>query len=511
MSSGIVRSRIGLFLLISLITLASCTEKTTTTCPSFDVGAVEGFVTSSGEGIVVTVGARPHEGPQQGELIATVESDETGWYRLELPSNLYRIVANPQPYTVIFSSNSSDTVRVDSHVVRQDLHLGRAELQIAMPAELNGESYRLRLMSDLYTDFNEDFLVEDGLITAVIPALEPGQYTMLLQGPGMLHRFYLPGAFNEDEADTLNVTTDSVALYEADLSERFAFISGQITGSWQEGQTSAPSVYSYVGELERYDSARCTDDGSFVLALIAPAQIRLSINHSSVRRWYGGDSFDEAESFDLEPGDHITDLDVVGSGIELFLSGPGSYISHRAQVLIRHEDGQAVDVTGYNHSRIEVHNLEPGRYTIGVCGHCLDQIWQERWYDGVGSEAEAEIIELAPGEFRRLSMELEMGGRIAGDLLEASGERPARVYCRLHDTMGEPLCADAANVYDGEFSFPGLADGSYLLSVRIDGEEEWWYPGTLDREQATMIEIVNQGEITNLMWSLPESRQGVLR
>jgi len=511
MSSGYVRSRIGLFLLISLIALASCTEETTTICPSFDVGAVEGFVTSNGEGIVVTVGAQPQEGPQRGNIITTVESDESGWYRLELPNNLYRIRANPYSYSYWFNPSAEDTVRVDSRIIRWDLHHGRVELQIAMPIELNGESYRVTFESNSHTAYAEDYLVEDGMISIVLPSFEPGPYTMSLRGPGLRRHYFLPGTFDEDEADTLTVTPDSVAHYAVDLSQRFAFISGQVTGSWQEVTTSSPSILSFPTENLFLDYVSCAADGTFDLTILAPASIRLKIRHNDIGRWYGGYSFDEAESFDLEPGDHITGIDVVESGFELLLSGPGSFINHNADVFIRHEDGHIFKVNGSWRSKIWVHNLEAGRYTIGVCGHCLDQVWQERWFDGSGSEAEADIIELAPGEFRQLSMELEMGGRIAGNLLEASGTPPSTVYCRLHDTDGEPLCDQPSRVYNGEFSFPGLSDGSYLLSVRILGDEEWWYPGTLDQEQATMIEIADQAEITDLMWSLPELSQGELR
>ena len=259
------------------------------------------------------------------------------------------------------------------------------------------------------------------------------------------------------------------------------------------------------------DRVRCEDDGTFELAIVAPAQIRLLIEHGAMDRWYGGDSFDEAAFFAVEPGDHVTSIEVVESVFELLLSGPGPFINHDAELFIRHEDGRVFDVSGRYQSRIEIHNLEPGRYAIGVRSNCFDQVWQEQWFDGAASQADAILVDLAPGEYRRLDMMLVAGGRIAGDLLEASGERPNLVYCRLHDNGGEALCADAARVYDGEFDFSGLADGSYLLSARISGQEDWWYPGTLEREQATVIEIVDQAEITNFLWSLPESRKGVLR
>ena len=251
---------------------------------------------------------------------------------------------------------------------------------------------------------------------------------------------------------------------------------------------------------------RCDQDGSYELVVLAPEPVKvLATDYNDVSWWVGGDSFAEAQVFDLHPGDQVTGVDGAAAGFRLDLTGPGHYLAHEFDLRILDEAGDAVAENRYYSSPVSVCNLPPGRYFVQVDGYCQKQTWAGQWYPGVDSRDEAMPIDLAAGEYRRLEMSLDPGGTIAGEMRNGDGDLVAIDNLGVFDAYGEPVCVDYRNwrdFQDGRFSFPGLANGTYLLGLRrwSYDYEIWWYPGTWNLIEAVPLLIEDHGEISGLSW-----------
>ena len=79
----------------ALLLSSSCDDDSPCSCPTYQIGAVEGYVLAAGEGCALKVGARALDGPRDGQVIVAALSDSTGWFRLELPTGRYRLETNP--------------------------------------------------------------------------------------------------------------------------------------------------------------------------------------------------------------------------------------------------------------------------------------------------------------------------------------------------------------------------------------------------------------------------------
>ncbi|MBK7703864.1 MAG: hypothetical protein IPI34_13745 [bacterium] len=255
----------------------------------------------------------------------------------------------------------------------------------------------------------------------------------------------------------------------------------------------------------------CDGEGRFQLIQLAPLDVRLRFSCNGLSRWHGGVSFGTAEQFALQAGDRITGVDVVESGIEIRLDGPGDLEQREVRIRICDETGSVLASTESTHNPILIGNLLPGRILLQLDGVCNEQTWAGQWFDGAVSPAGATPIDLVAGERRRIDVVLAPGGLIAGVVLQAGGSAPASVHVAVCSDSGAPLCSWPSYSYDGEFLFNGLADGDYLLKVDLGGGGAWWYPGTYEIDHAAAIGIVDHGAVTGLSWTLPASTAGARR
>ncbi len=489
--------------LLALMLLASCTVDSPPDDFVHEVGAVEGYVLVAGQGTALDINARSLV-TGGTRVTSSTESDSTGWYRLDLPTGFYRLE------TELWSggrrvSAYDDSVEVGPGVLHRDLLRGVAEIGIRVPPELEGRHCSLRLdgLFSTYSDSRASAIVSDGLLGFTLPALQPGDYRMQLEGLGQ--NLYLPGTLMSAEADTLTVGAQDTAVYTLDLAGAYATISGAATGSWQSALSASLGVYAVSEGGMLLAVAGCAQDGTFVLGLFTPQDVRLRFVSSGVEQWCGGDSFETASVFPLRPGDHITGVTYVESGIEVRLEGPGHQFEYRAEVFVRDETGREFQRDTVYGNPFVICNLRPGRHYLRLEGLCDDQIWASQWYDGAPGPADAVPIDLQPGELRQVVINLVEGGRISGDLLTHDGDRPEYARIGIHDGAGDPLCGYPSYVEEGVYSFRGLADGDYYLAADLLGDDVWWYPGTTVFAEASAIVISGFGTVSDLDWSLPAS------
>lgn len=475
-----------------LLALVSCSDDEPATCPTFQVGAVQGYVRVAGSGAALTVGARAQAGPGNGEIVASTVSAADGWYRLELPTGRYRLEVEPSRGTII-SGDPRDTLTVTPQVRRHDLVRGRAELTLSLPDSFESTWFTLYLNARSSFGEHARARVEGGALRFVFPALQPATYAARLSP-----------SYGYSGGDSLRVGTEAVATRAVDLRSGGATIAGHVTGSWQLAGVAVPYVEAVDAQQRGFGSFACDADGAYALPLLEARPVRLLVRLESSYQWLGGDGFATARVFAPAPGERLEGADLVESGLDLRLQGPGDWFVQRAEIVVRDADGQDVRTVTAFSAREVLGNLPPGRYYVGIGEACPDEIWAPQWYDGAAEAAAATPIDLAAGQLRRLDITLATGGRIAGELRTAAGAVPGPATCRLSDANGVSLCRGGILLIGAHFDFAGLPDGDYYLSASAAPGSWWWYPGTSDHTQATAITVTGHAAVTGLSWRLPE-------
>ncbi|MFH1841569.1 MAG: hypothetical protein ABIF77_00040 [bacterium] len=502
----------SLLLLLTLIAallaarfLTACNQEPPPTCPLHEVGAVEGFIRSSGVGVAAEIRVSEYGDSGPYDVNCTVWSDSTGWYRIELPTGLYGFKVH-YGGNYIYSNHEPDTIRVAPSIHRFDIDRCRTEIRIQMPGEFPDREFRLRVRGPRVRNARQTAEVAEGMLSFVFPLMIAGTYCVSLESTNTGFEFYLPGTMNPAEAESLTIIPDSTNVFEFDLSASYASISGRVIGSWQEAGAYLPRIEVYSTDAWPIATAGCEPDGAFSCDIFVLQPVRLRVSCTDVVQWLGGDTYETARVFDLHSGDRITDVEVVESGLLVSLEGPGNLTVHECTILIRDELGREIALQPYSQGAYTICNLQPKRYYLQVDGRCHDQIWIPQWYDGAATLAEATPIDLGEAELKHLVITLEEGGRIEGRVLEVDGRPPNYVTCSIFDATGEPLCAYRQqwhDVYDGYFRFAGLVDGDYYLAARDYVHDLWWYPGTLLFSEATPVTIQYLATVTGISWFIP--------
>jgi len=376
-----------------------------------------------------------------------------------------------------------------------------------MPDDEEGRHYNLRIRAGDNNSISESATVQEGFLVFDYPVLVPGAYSMKLRGGDLTDAYYLPGTRDPADADLMEVGLNNAATFEIDFGDSYVSISGNISGSWQlAGESRSPAVEVVSSDSRVFGHGNVDSAGDFTCGFLLPRTVLLRSNYRDLVQWIGGDSFETARVFDLQPGDRITGVSVIESGIRILLDGPGDLVYHRPSVIIRDDSGWEFHPYTYSDNPFSICNLKPGRYYVQVEGYCDDEVWARQWYGGAESQAGATPIDLAEGELHQIVMELVQGGRIEGNLVREDGSQPYAIEFSLFDAGGEPLCSGYSpwRYFDkGEFKFQGLVNGDHFLGVRTAGDKIWWYPGTWEFTAASPLSIVNHEAIIDVDWVLP--------
>ncbi len=506
--------RVGVFVGMVLLVMAAgwltgCGDDSPTSCPTFAVGAVEGRLTSGGTGVSAVVGARALEGRLRGQVVVAAQTDSSGWYRLELPSGLYRIEEDPGG-GIRISNDFRDTVTVASGISRLDLARGLVRLHVDMPARLDGSRVTVRLDGASWDSYQETGEVVNGAMDLEFPLVQPGSYDLELLGSldlNLLSMTLLSTTFGSG-SDPVEVSPLEPCELSYDLSQSLSRLSGHLSGSWLEDPDSSPRVEVYDQDHHRLGQTRCDEDGAFEFFALGPVEARVGVDDNWMMRWFGGDDFESATALSLNPGADIGAIDLVSSGMMVTLNGPGDLVSYQMIISILDEAGN--ELFADNISRpptFGLHNFDPGRYYLFLDGRPQNEIWQPVYSGGASTLEGAQPIDLAEGELENLTFDLVEGGRIAGQVLLADGTTPHHALVVLLDASGQPTTHE---VYwsAGQFNFRGLIDGSYTLGVEMGGNTIWWYPGTAVQEESTPLLIQDHGRLEDLILPLPATVEG---
>jgi len=265
----------------------------------------------------------------------------------------------------------------------------------------------------------------------------------------------------------------------------------------------------YDSDTYRLLDRRCEEDGSFTCHLLVPQPVRLRVSNDGIYNWIGGDSFETAQVFELEPESHVTGVSFVGSGIRVLLTDPEDQIIDRHSTYLYDAAGNVLNRFTHYENPATICNLQPGDYLVRVDGHCEGEPWTAQWFDGAETIETATPIELAEGELRDIEIVLAEGGAIQGVVLAPDGLPPEIIACGLFDAQGESICPDGDTwrlFEDGAFSLTGLPDGEYRLAVAISHGTPWWYPGTLDFVDSIPFTIDDHATVSDIEFHLPDPK-----
>ena len=471
------------------------------TCAPYAVGAVSGTVREAGSPLSVAVGLRALAGDQAGRVVALTESDSTGRYRLEAPSGPYVLEIDPNVNATVWRAEN-DTLRLASEVVHRDISLGRIEVRLQVPAELEGDSYRLTAYGDSPGNPNATAQVSGGQLQFTLGRLVPGDYALGLRSPS-LSEVFLPDAPSRDEATPHRVPAERVLEIATDLRPLHGSIAGRVTGSLlAQGLADEVMVRAVDAQRASLGYVHCDEEGRFRIDLYAvTTSVRLHSDYDlSFVQWFGGPDEADADVYAVAPGTQVRDVELVESGLVLDLVGPGGNPIERVTVTVRAESGVTATREYYS-GPSPIGNLAPGRYYVRVDGDCSEETWAPQWYGGGDDPATATPIDLGTGELRGVTINLDEGGRITGEARDATGGVPLHGTYSLHAVDGDVLCV-RQSTFSGRMLFTGLADGTYLVAAVLPGASPWFYPGTSDLAAATPLAIVDHAPLDDLVWTL---------
>ena len=232
-----------------------------------------------------------------------------------------------------------------------------------------------------------------------------------------------------------------------------------------------------------------------------PRPCRLVTHNKGVEQWIGGDSFETATIFDLQPGNPITDLVHAESGLTVQITGPEVSSRIHLDAVVRSESGQEFKTDYYGENILYISNLRPERYFLFLSGICREQTWAPAWYGGNENFDSAVAIELGVGERKIITLDLREGGRIEGGIRFPIGFGDLVTGYRLYGDTGESIC-NPWTWSDDEMLFTGLPNGDFLVAAVITDSSPWFYPGTWDPDLAEPVTITDYGRVV-VEWDLP--------
>ena len=500
---------VGLAYLLAL----SCDECTSPPdCPPEALGIVQGFVLGGGVPVITNVYLVPVE-PEQAENEFGTRADSTGGYSFTVPAGRYLLRLPWNCYYahdgLVEGSESADTLVIAGPAQRIDLAGGAVRLQIAVPSVLEAWDIRASIgvrsgsrLTGTYSDYTSD----SGAVREFhFPFVRAGTYVMqvdLGDGPAL----WLPPTLNPEYAGTIQVGTAATTTFTTALPEP-AWISGEITGSWQQFPHMSPIIVVLNPDSTLLHEVDLYSTPAYRLILPAPTSVKLGVSMSDRVQWIGGDDFSSATLFAPEPGEEITGASLEESGIACILEGPGPIAWHGAEFQLFYPDGRPLPGSFGDYANPAFFsNLRPGTYFLYITRNGWGQPWHPQWYDGADSLAAATPITIAaPGEVVEITAHLREGGRISGRVTR-SGEPAGGVWIsvRLTDgTLSESHVA-RTNAGDGAFELVGLSDGGYRVGARNPSNTAtYWYPGTYDPASAETILIENHNAVADIEWRIP--------
>lgn len=507
--------------------------------PLAGTGVVRGRVGGVAGAMSVRVEFNSTE-PGPGEREFSVTVDSSGRYEVELPAGDYRVsaVSSWDRYFHTATGPDSREDRADTLRLRAgdmprtvDFPLGLLRITAAVPTSLDNHRFEFYVRSRWPQESapidvrSGNARVADGHLELVFPLMRPGDYSVQaswsLDGRHRGEEFWLPDVATLEQAARHRVGADSTCTVTMELAAEPAHLSGSVTGAWLALSLSPPRIraMSPEGNLVAGDWEVDAEGGfAFDLYLLRP--FRLMMRTGSTVQWVGGSGPDDATVFTPGPGQSITGLDIVGSGLSLHVTADdqfGEFHSARFELC---DPGSLAPVYSWSTSlsaQMGLAGLPPGTWLLHVSHpySYSSATWRSQWFDRAATPASATPVVIpAGGGVAALDLVLERGGAIIGTATSAAGDSSfvqalltSADHCAVLDKWYFYL-------YRGDFQFGGLDDGPYRVGIAPE-DADWvdvgmpppagtvWYPGTTDWAAATDLAIVAADTVRGLSITVP--------
>ncbi|WP_308287726.1 carboxypeptidase regulatory-like domain-containing protein [Cryobacterium sp. 1639] len=424
----------------------------------------------------------------------TVKQLEPGTYTLRFRPNSGNDLAewwNNQP-----SQTSADTfaVAADEAVTGKDAGLS-AGATITGTVVSDGDTAPLANIE--VTAVNAEGSYEESTSTDesgnyTIGNVKPGDYTLRFQDRNDVHA----SEWWNDHALAASADYFAVATGEAVIGKdaglaRAATISGTVTvagAPLPDGTDAQVDVYDASGES--VGSTSTDENGAYRLGNLAAGDYSLEFSA------WGADAFSEwwqnqpdqesADSLTVAAGDTLTDINAdleKAATISGTITGDGAPGATLADVRVRvyNTDGDQINSARTDENGdYTVTDLREGTYTLQFSASTGASFLSE-WWDGQPTQEQATPITLKPSESRtNVDATLAAGATVSGRVTTDDTGTPipdASVYlynaADEHNGNVDYAYTDA----DGNYSFTGLAAGTYTLQFSPGSANflrEWW-------------------------------------
>ncbi len=554
LAAGLVAAALG--------PLAGCDRDSDVCGPEVPAGRLLGHVRTGGLAVTATVAAyRVVDGAPAANAFEA-RTDTTGYYGLDLPAGRYVVrVSLSGSYFwsagALYGTRSGtvsavpDTFVVDGSrfATTLDFDLAGLEFDLALSHALDGEQGRIVLhrrpderATGTEVTATVAGVITDGRLQLRAPGLPPGAYQVevvlgyreyLCNCTYDGEHLWLPGTRDRAASPWSTFAPDALVTLAGQLASEPAWLSGQVGGAARamglhdavDVALVTPDSVTVLGQRRLIGG-----DGSFAIPLHLAGPVKLAVIQNGVAFWAGGPDFAAATTFDLVPGQSVTDVEVASSGLLVDVEGPGVDLQNAAFEFHDEASGALVTTATVRigtQRRFGVANLGPGRYLVHVrhehgyvdgiiAGSEAWPLWRPQWFDRVTTAAAAQVLEVGVGQVVPLQLRLEMGGAIGGRV-EAGTDAEAS-YCFVFATPAdrrETLDEIFVSLSPGQrtFAITGLADGAYKLGVcaaTLAQDEPGrpplgtvWYPATDDWAAAATFTITDAATLTDVVLPPP--------
>lgn len=511
-------------------------------------GRIVGTVRSGGVPVDAVVRAVriPEKPGDVAEFDIAIEWDGTrSTFQQDLPAGRYVAELRFQRYNIAYGYSADglrsgdappDTLIVDAQhsPVTVDFELATMRVRLDVSREMDGADGIVELHKrGAPSESGKSYLSEawariaGGRLDVTFPGVLPGAYKVEFEigpatprccSPSGDERFWAPGVRDSIAAPWTEVLADRRVDVTMQISHGPARIRGEIVGAWLDlGIPKRPSVALVTPESTIVHGPQGTDtDGSFELRQSIPGPVRILVEHDGVQQWVGGRRFSDAQTFQLEPWQSVTGVQLVESGLQLDIQA---------------DDFSSTDFRLYDASTLSVAfewlsqyagaapltmpNLAPGTYLLHIEPRTPGTTsWAPQWYDRASVPALATPIRIEhPGHVVAVSVVLEAGGSIGGTVRDYEGVTGNYfIYITRAD---DPKRWGSTFAYSGrpEYRFTGIPDGEWKIGVwrREPGHDLFaeppqgtvWFPGVLDWSAATPISILDATDVVGVDIEIP--------
>jgi hypothetical protein len=496
----------------------ACGDDAPTTPPR--TGIIEGQVSDgaplSSLGLQVVA-----EGLHAGQpLRVTAEVDDDGRYTLAVPDGAVVVYLDSSlrlyHRTTGLTANGAeaDTLRVAGGTHRVDFVCGRVRAAIDLSPAVRSGWWRCEIHPEDRAEATvaAQQIPAAALLVADLRCVPPGRYRLGLRSEHF-GQVYLPPTFDFAGAAVIEVAAGELTDHVSQLAG-VATLEGSVTGSWQALGLDPPEVRAYYSP-EDHVGMLTSPDGSFAMRMLAGEAYRIEVNIGGVSQWLGGRSYATATSYPLLPGQTVSGIDHLESGLECIYSPTSLPPTYLDDVTLLDDDGNARTLVVVG-GRVVAANLQPGPVTLRLSAWDRRALWLPQYWDRRATSQAADPIAIPDGgQVAQVMVTLEKGGRILGRLRDAAGNvpDPATLFVVVHaatDSLGvhaiytnQDFVAGLFDATSGAYLLTRLADGQYRLRAHI-GQDPWiWWPGRAAWDSAGVIGIADHADVPGIDWNLP--------